>query len=251
MIPGPPAPAHARLPTLEDVPSTPDRMEALAATWYAAGDRRALFADTYARMTRAMQAAVEAREFVDNAWVARLVDRFADYYFVAVDAHGAVAGPAIAGPAPTCPLVWREAFDACTRTDVNELQTILLGINAHINHDLALALADVLEDWNTLDDATRAARLTDHARVNRIIERNVDEIQRDVLARVEPAVALLDVLLGRMDEWLFARLAAHYRQNVWEDTQRLLAAATPAERLAVVAELDREAQRLGHLILVV
>lgn len=246
MITGPPPPTRARLPTLGVVPSTLTRMEALAAAWYAAGDRRALFADTYARMTRAMQAAVDAREFVDNAWVARLVDRFADYYFVAVDAHGAVADPAL-----TCPLVWREAFEACTRTDVNELQTILLGINAHINHDLALALADVLEDWGTLDDATRAARLADHGHVNRIIERNVDEIQRDVLARVEPAVALLDVLLGRMDEWLFARLAAHYRQNVWEDTQRLLAAATPAERLAVVAELDREARRLGHLILVV
>jgi hypothetical protein len=237
-------------------------MEALASAWYAAGDRRALFADTYARMTRAMQGAVDAREFVDNAWVARLVDRFAEYYFVAVDAHGAVAGPAVAGPAAaagpavtnpalTCPLVWREAFDACTRTDVNELQTILLSINAHINHDLALALADVLEDWGTLDDATRVARLADHAHVNRIIERTVDEIQRDVLARVEPAIAVLDVLLGRMDEWLFARLAAPYRQNVWEDTQRLLAASSPAERRAVVAELDREAQRLGHLILIV
>jgi hypothetical protein len=225
---------------------TLDRMEALAAAWYAAGDRRALFADTYVRMTRAMQDAVDAREFVDNAWVARLVDRFADYYFVAVDAHGAVAGPA-----PTCPLVWREAFDACTRTDVNELQTILLGINAHINHDLALALADVLEDWPTLDDATRAVRLADHGRVNTIIGRTVDEVQADVLERADPMIGVVDVLLGRMDEWLFARLAAHYRENVWEDTQRLLAARTPDERVAVVAELDRHAQRLGHLILVV
>jgi hypothetical protein len=187
-----------------------------------------------------------AREFADNAWVERLLDRFADYYFVAVDAHGGAAQPAL-----TCPLVWREAFDACTRTDVNELQAILLGINAHINHDLALALADVLEDWATLDDAARAVRLGDHLHVNAVIGRTVDEVQGEVLARAEPMVGVLDVLLGRMDEWLFARLAAHYRENVWEDTQRLLGARSPDERLAVVAELDRQAQRLGHLILVV
>jgi hypothetical protein len=231
-------------------------MEALAATWYATGDRRALFADTYARMTRAMQSAVEASDFADNVWVQRLVDRFADYYFIAVDAH-AVDAHAIdarggaAEPIAPCPAVWREAFEACTRDDVNELQTILLGINAHINHDLALALADVLEDWDTLDDAARAARLADHGHVNAIIEATVDEVQGEVLARVEPMIGVLDALLGRMDEWLFSRLAAHYRENVWEDTQRLLASRTPDERLALVAELDRQAQRLGRLIVMI
>lgn len=220
-----------------------ERMESLAAAWYATGDRRALFADTYARMTRAMQTAVEARQFADNEWVQRLLDRFADYYFDAVDAH---AGPP--GSGVVCPRVWREAFDACARPDVNELQAILLGINAHINHDLALALADVLDDWPNLDQRTRAVRLADHQHVNTIIEGTVDEVQAEVLARVAPAIGLLDSMLGRMDEWLFARLAAQYRECVWKDTERLLAAPTPEERLVLVADLDRQARRLGRLI---
>jgi len=227
------------------MPDSLERMESLAAAWYAAGDRRALFADTYARMTRAMQAAVEAREFVDNAWVHRLIERFADYYFSAVNAHDCPPESGL-----TCPIVWREAFDACAREDVSELQAILLGINAHINHDLALALSDVLEDWEDLDDATRAVRLADHAHVNTVISRTVDEVQADVLSRVEPMIGMLDVVMGRMDEWLFSRLATHYRENVWEDTQRLLAARLPDQRLAVVADLDERAQRLGRLIVI-
>ncbi len=220
-----------------------ERMESLTSAWYATGDRRALFADTYTRMTRAMVTAVEARDFADVVWVSSLLDRFADYYFSAVDAHDY---PPVSGA--ECPVVWREAFDACSREDVNELQAILLGINAHINHDLALALADVLGDWDSLDDATRDVRLADHAHVNAIIERTVDEIQSEVLARVEPAIGVIDVVMGRMDEWLFSRLASHYRENVWEDTQRLLAARTAEERLAIVAELDQHARRLGRLI---
>ena len=77
--------------------TTVGRLEALAGGWEAAADRRFLFARAYALMTTAMLARVEGGGFADPQWVHRLLDRFADYYFV-------VADPAVMTPEHPCPL---------------------------------------------------------------------------------------------------------------------------------------------------
>lgn len=64
------------------------------------------------------------------------MDRFAHYYFIVLDAE----------TDPSCPPVWRDAFVACRPGGSEPLRLVLLGMNAHINHDLPLALADVLTD---------------------------------------------------------------------------------------------------------
>ena len=57
----------------------------------------------------------------------------------------------------------------------------MLGINAHINDDLALALVDVLDDWRTLDEEVRQRRRDDHELVNKIINDKTDEVQKEVV----------------------------------------------------------------------
>lgn len=121
-------------------------MEQLVEDWARQGDRRSIFADAYGTMTSNMVAAIERGQLEDSGWVDRLLHRFAGYYIEAVDSYDSDGD---------CPPVWRHALDGTRNEDLHPLQHLFLGINARINYDLAFALADVLDDWNSLDTELR------------------------------------------------------------------------------------------------
>ncbi len=64
-----------------------ERMQALIARWEEQADPRSVFLSCYLLMTRNMLSAIDRGEFTDPAWADRLLHRFADYYFVALDAY--------------------------------------------------------------------------------------------------------------------------------------------------------------------
>ena len=215
------------------------RMQQLSSDWTGRGDRRAIFADAYATMTAGMVEAIERGEFGDCVWVDRLLHRFADYYFDAIDLYDSGG---------ECPLVWRHALGAAGAADLHPLQHLFLGINAHINYDLAFALADVLDDWAGLDDVLRNGRHSDHEAVNLIIGRTVDVVQAEVVEPLSPAMGLLDRLLGPFDEWLFSRLIAGWRDEVWHDAVELVEAESPDHRQEVSERIEKRASRMADLI---
>jgi Family of unknown function (DUF5995) len=269
-----------------DPASAEQRLESLTQVWSASGDRRAVFSECYLVMTRRVHERVREGAFHDGPWVTRLLDRFADYYFDAVDAYGGatqtgetqVSGTQVSGtqdtgtqftattvttvtatsdgieatvtelPARVCPEVWRGALDACSDPDCHPLQALMLGINAHINHDLALALVDVLDDWDTLDDEQRRARQEDHELVNTIIDETTDEVQREVVAQWSPLASALDLLLGPLDEWAFGTLAQSWRSQVWVDAMDLVHLA-PEERSTATARIGERASGVATVIL--
>lgn len=214
-------------------------MQQLAEDWTQEGDRRSIFADAYGTMTSNMVAAIEQGDFGDCDWVDRLLHRFADYYFEAVDAYDSNGD---------CPRVWRHALDGTRSEELHPLQHLFLGINAHINYDLAFALADVLDDWNSLDNALRDARHADHDAVNLVIARTVDEVQVRVVEPLSPAMGFLDRLLGSVDEWAFSRLIAGWRDAVWHDAVELVEAGSPDHRQEVSDRIERRASRMADLI---
>lgn len=67
------------------MPPTIDRMNCLVRAWEEARDRRAVFLGCYALMTGNMLRAVEAGRFRDPEWTGRLLERFAAYYFTALE----------------------------------------------------------------------------------------------------------------------------------------------------------------------
>jgi hypothetical protein len=144
--------------------------------------------------------------------------------------------------------VWREALDACADPMCHPLQALMLGINAHINHDLALALVDVLDDWPTLDEAGRQRRREDHERVNTIIDDTTDEVQKDVVGRWSPAAEGLDLLLGPLDEWAFGALAESWRSRVWADAMDLVVLG-PDQRAAAQIVIGERAACVATVIL--
>lgn len=227
---------------MDGAPTAEARLADLARQWGDAGDRRAVFAECYLVMTRSVEENIRADSFHDGVWVGRLLDRFATYYFDAVDSYGGVLG------VRACPAVWREALEACSDPLCHPLQALMLGINAHINHDLALALVDVLDDWPTLDAEARQRRRHDHELVNTIINETTDEVQKDVVGRWSPAAEGLDLLMGRLDEWAFGQLAESWRSRVWADAMDLVV-LDPSKRAEAEAVIGERASRVATVIL--
>ncbi|MEU4278471.1 DUF5995 family protein [Streptomyces tanashiensis] len=109
-----------------------DRMRALRAAWHPA-DGVAVFNRVYLTVTEEIGHAIEAGTFTDRRAAATLDVRFAERYLAAVDAV------TTGRPAPAC---WRPLFHYRRHPGVRPLQFALAGINAHIGHDLALAVVD-------------------------------------------------------------------------------------------------------------
>ncbi len=219
-----------------------DRMQACICRWEEEGDERSIFLRCYAMMTANMLAAIEAGEFHDRAWVRRLLTHFADYYFIALDAYD-VGDEGV-------PAVWRQTHDAARRAGTLALQNLLLGVNAHINYDLVLATADLLEEeWPGLSSEARRQRRDDYNHVNEIIERTVDAVQDEILERRQPMLQVVDTVFGPVDEWLIGRQITRWRNDVWEEAVRRVEMADAEERehhrRSVETAVLRWTQRFG------
>jgi hypothetical protein len=122
-------------------------------------------------------------------------------------------------------------------------------VNAHINFDLVLALVDLLEpEWPRLDNAGRSQRFADYAQVNAIIAATIDAVQDTILEPAMPAMQLLDVLMGPVDELLVARLIRSWRQSVWEAATRLLEAGEPEARTRLISQVEQHALQVARWI---
>jgi hypothetical protein len=96
-------------------------------------DGVAVFNRVYLAVTEESDRRVDSGGFTDPRAAITLDVRFAERYLAAVDAAAADRRP------PAC---WRPLFQLRRHPGVRPLQFALAGINAHIGHDLALAVVD-------------------------------------------------------------------------------------------------------------
>jgi Family of unknown function (DUF5995) len=209
--------------------------------WETVADQRSIFLSCYLLMTRNIISAIDNLEFRDSAWVNRLMDRFAGYYFAALEQYEKEPSSA--------PAVWHSAHDVSLAPHTLALQKLLAGINAHINYDLVLSLVDMLEpEWGGLGDDQRATRYQDHCHVNAVIGRTIDAVQDQILDPVMPSMVLIDELLGPVDEALVSHLIMHWRETVWRDAMQLLEQSEPGERERLIRKIERSALEIASLI---
>ncbi len=219
-----------------------DRMKDQAGLWESAGDKRAVFLSCYAMMTENMLLATEEGRFRDAGWVNRLLHLFAGYYFDALELYES--------DAPVTPLIWRHTHDATLQRRLHVLQSLLLGVNAHINYDLALALSDMLmPEWRQLSEDQRQKRYADHLLVNDIIAETIDAVQDEVVEKEDPFMNIVDVLMGRLDERLLSGLITRWRAGVWEDAHELMEAAAAGDAEPVRVQLENKAMRRAGMML--
>ncbi len=214
-----------------------ERMEALARS-LAPGDGVARFNDLYLAVTREVLNEMRGNAFEDPGFLARLDDVFAELYFAAVEADAARARVAHA---------WTPLFASRRRPRVAAIQFAFAGMNAHINHDLALALVKTLDEGG-LRPARDTPQHRDYLRVNDILVRVEERVKVRFNAGL---VGLADEALGRLDDVVAMWSVARARDAAWAHAETLWAIRRlPPVRDAFLLALGRTVGLVGRGLLV-
>ena len=173
--------------------------------------------------------------FHDESWMRTYTVTFAEYYRRALLAFEQ-------GRLGRVPDPWVLAFGTAVEGEALVAQDAFLGINAHINYDLALALRDVGIDPN------RPERLADHRRIDDVLAGLVDAQQRALADLYAPGLADVDATLGRFDERLSLVSITEGRAQAWRIAVVLTdLAGTPGTRYARWV-LRRTATGAAHFV---
>ena len=202
-----------------DPEDTTERLRALLAALEERDDRRAVFLSIYSQMTAAVADRVDRGDFADPEWVGDYLVAFANHYRRAVRDYEA-------GSLDDVPDPWQLAFDAGDRGDTLLVQDAALGVNAHINYDLAYALDDVGTSPDTV------AKYQDHSAIADVIRAVVDDAQQSLVERDAAAVETLDDSLGRFDEWVTVLTIDECRDSAWRTAKALDSRFGPRRWLA-------------------
>ena len=134
-------------------------MESINAT-LPEGDGVECFNRMYLQVTQSVSDQVQQGFFADPAFVSHLTVVFANFYFSTVDA--------MSGPPQDLPVAWEPLIADRSQSGIEPIQFALAGMNAHINHDLPLAvlqactdLATAPEDGSHHDDYQKVDTLLD------------------------------------------------------------------------------------------
>ncbi|MBD0734532.1 DUF5995 family protein [Streptomyces sp. CBMA29] len=214
--------------TEQDVASVVGRMRR-------AGDRRdglGVFNAVYVEVTREVGRQLAANSFEDAETATRLAVRFANRYLTAVedDARGRQA-----------PASWRPLLRMRAHRDIRPLQFALAGINAHVGHDLPLAVVDTCRAVGREPPALAA----DFDRVGEILT-GVEERVREELMPGPDLLELADPLTHVVGSWSLDRA----RDAAWAAARLLWALRDrPDAYEECVSRLDAGVGLVGRFLL--
>lgn len=221
-------PANA-VETIDDVLQA---LDAIVARAVETGSRVGYFAAIYRKVTRKVAEGIDTGFFDDGTRMARLDVAFAARYLSALDIHEHGGKPTRA---------WELAFEATAASRPIILQHLLVGINAHINLDLAIAAAE------TAPGAALPGLRRDFDRINEMLALLLGDIERD-LAEVSPLIGLLGRIGGRHDDELVRFSIEVARSEAWRFATEL----APLDRQqwgGPIGARDAGVARLARVIL--
>ncbi|ADO72169.1 DUF5995 family protein [Stigmatella aurantiaca] len=209
--------------------------------FYLCKDSRAIFLRAYYLMTTEVRAAIHGEGdytlpiFFDGKWVDEVVARFSGLYFSSL-------------AAPACE-AWKRAHALAGEEHSSVIENLMLGINAHINYDLAFGVHALLrEGGEYLDPERLARRRFDHDQINNVLMRCLPKIQAVLVREFGGGIRIFSDLFGKLDELVsFTGLRA-YRDRVWHNVLALLSARTLEERQKVEKRLDWESLQIAEVI---
>ncbi len=199
-------------------------------------DLRGVFTTAYLNITQSIGAAIEEDSFEDTLWSQNYLICFANLYRKAILNYEK-------DNVELVPKSWRCAFDLAKNQDGYVIQHLLLGINAHINHDLALALYKVKIDPNRVD------KYKDHTDINVILEKATDGLKQSVSEKYAPILKRIDRGLGTIDDEITDFSIPKAREHAWSMAIALTSAQTEIEKKILQKSLDEQAGVLARLIL--
>jgi len=202
-----------------------------------AGDGVKWFNFLYQTVTQSVLASATTSGFEDGAWVGHLDVVFANLYFAAAAASVAGGGPA----------AWRPLFEARSAPGIARIQFAFAGMNAHINHDLPLALVQTHRDLGTTPDRT-SDHYRDYAGVNAILGAVETQVKPILLTGV---LRRVDGTLGPLDDVIAMWNVRRAREAAWANSAALWHLNdAPQVRTAFVDTLDASVGLAGRGLLV-
>jgi hypothetical protein len=195
----------------------------------AACSDNALFARNYRVITDFYVRFAGTGFFADDAFVAREDAIFAQLYFAAEDAWRA-------GRHDEVPEAWRIAFGAADDKAVQGAGNLLLGINAHVQRDQPYMLAGL-----GLVDAEGRSRKPDHDKFNELLNTAYDDVFAQAIEWDDPDLATYDAPGTQGDNLLAFQTIAEWREGVWRNAERLVAARSDEERRLVAESIESNA----------
>lgn len=194
-------------------------------------NRAGYFAVLYHKVTCKVKDCIANKDFEDGIRMERLDVTFANRYLYAF--YSWIAGK------PTTNS-WKIAFDAVAQDKPLVLQHLLLGMNAHINLDLGIATALVMDGFS-LDDIHN-----DFNTINSILASMVDNIEA-CLTKINPLMRLLNLNIYKYDEMLVRFSISTARDGAWMFAKELsLKKGSDFENC--ISTRDESIQQLGNSI---
>ncbi|HEX5660601.1 MAG TPA: DUF5995 family protein [Polyangiales bacterium] len=207
-------------------------------------DQRAIFLRAYYLITIAMHAAVNrqppytTRLFFDVQWIRKLAGKFGALYFQSLTTDERPGERA-----------WKTAHRLAERDQGSVLQDLLLGLNAHINYDLAYGIyLNMVEFGDNRDHLLLPRRKFDHDQVNAVLVDTMPRVEQVLTRDYGGEVLALGTLAGSFDEVLAGAGLKFYRERVWWSAVSYLSARNDEERGLVTARLDTESGQLANVL---
>lgn len=193
------------------------------------------FVKIYLMVTTGVRNNPAVTAFLDPPWTNRLDVVFANLFFSALGAF-------LNGlPVPNS---WQALFEARYQTGIDRIQFALAGMNAHINHDLALALLQTDQE-RQITPNTLSPQHTDFESVNGIIETALP-VALEVLA--SDALGVLAEDTGKIGKLLAIWSVRAARDSAWDFADHLRNLNVPARQVALTIQ-DRITGALGRSLL--
>lgn len=217
------------------VQDTLAEMRSRLAVYDAQCDHRALFLRNYLTVTE-HYARTPTSAMQDPVYFNQEDAVFAKLYFDAVDAHAQ-------GRRQDVPPAWRVALDAARDKTVEGAGDLLLGINAHVQRDMPFMLAGL-----GLVTPDGRSRKPDHDLFNAVLSASFDEVYARATAMDDPRLALYNPPGQPVVGMLAFQMVAGWREVVWRNAERLVAARTPQERAKVAGQIEQNALGWAEVI---
>ena len=201
-------------------------------------DGVACFNSMYLAVTESVACRLDAGMFSDPEFMDRLDVNFANLYLDAYARQAAASGETICAS-------WRALFDSRLDDRLEPLQFALAGMNAHINHDLPLAVTMTAEELGR--PLTAAGVRDDFVAVNRILSDADDAVRASLQG---PVAALLDDLGGPVDDAFGAWGISRAREAAWGQALQLSELVDdPPTYSRFLSKLDRIVAFAGRCLL--
>ncbi len=199
-------------------------------------NRVAAFNALYRTITQEVADLLPTRRVVDARFLEVLDVEFARLYFTALASWGR--------DDPDTPDAWEVLFKRGHDESVSSLEAAILGVNAHVNHDLALALTNT---WQRLGYPGDGPQHPDYLLVNKIFYKQIPLLRRRFATAWQMEI---DRCVGELDDWSQCALVWTTRAWAWEQAERLWELRDDEENLRRARMvMDRAAAVVGETLL--